>query len=194
MPVDQRYSGLVVCEGQKGMQQWNFEVAKAGPFFLHVLYASGDTRPVRLWINDQPQQGALLDRVTGGFHKAHLDWETLGPYDLKEGKNSIRITTTGFMPHLAGWVISDDGKQWNRKAFAALFPDDRDLARERIAGLKNEMIATRADLRGRLGVDEIIFIKRITYTSDHYYTEYLNSRWTPGGGIFVLSLKNGSTR
>jgi len=194
VPDDQRYSGLVVCEGQQGMQQWDFEVAKAGPFFLHVLYASGTARPVRLWINDQPQQGVFLDRVTGGFQKAHLDWETLGPYDLKEGRNSTRITTTGYMPHLAGWVISGNGKQWNRKAFAALFPDERELARERIGRLQNEMIATRSDLRKRLGADEVIFIKRITYTSDHYYTEYLNSRWTPGGGIYVLSLKDGSTR
>jgi len=194
VPVDQRYSGLVVCQGQKGMQQWDFEVERAGPYFVHLLYTSGDKRPVRLSINDQPQQGVILDRATGGFQKAHLDWETLGPYDLIEGGNSIRITTTGFMPHLAGWVISDDGKEWNRKAFAVLFPDDRELARERIAGLKNEMIATRADLGGRIGADEVLFIKRITYTSDHYYTEYLNSRWTPGGGIFVLSLKDGSTR
>ena len=54
--------------------------------------------------------------------------------------------------------------------------------------------ATRARLRQKLGADEILFIKRFTYTSNHYYTEYLDSQWTPGGGIFVLSLTDGSVR
>jgi len=51
-----------------------------------------------------------------------------------------------------------------------------------------------ARLRELLGADEIVFIKRFTYTANHYYTEYLNSRWTPGGGIFILSLADGSVR
>jgi len=49
-------------------------------------------------------------------------------------------------------------------------------------------------VRKTFGADEILFIKRIPYSSNHYYTEYINSRWTPGGGIYVLSLKDGSTR
>ena len=60
--------------------------------------------------------------------------------------------------------------------------------------LKKKIPAARSSLCEKLGTDEIIFIKRFTYTSNHYYTEYLNSRWLPGGGIFVLSLKDGSER
>ncbi|MCX6997020.1 MAG: hypothetical protein NTV49_08010 [Kiritimatiellaeota bacterium] len=56
------------------------------------------------------------------------------------------------------------------------------------------LAATRARLRALLGADEILFIKRFTYNSNHYYTEYLNSQWKPGGGIFVLALKDGSLR
>jgi len=44
------------------------------------------------------------------------------------------------------------------------------------------------------GFDKIIFIKRLTYTANHYYSEYKNGAWLPGGGIFVLSLKDGSVR
>ncbi|MDP6633279.1 MAG: hypothetical protein QGG42_00090 [Phycisphaerae bacterium] len=39
--------------------------------------------------------------------------------------------------------------------------------------------------------DKIVFIKRITYTSSHYYTEYVDSKWTPGGSLCVLDLKTG---
>ena len=56
------------------------------------------------------------------------------------------------------------------------------------------MAATRTRLRQMLGTDEVVFLKRFTYNSNHYYTEFLNSQWKPGGGIYILSLTDGSTR
>ena len=44
------------------------------------------------------------------------------------------------------------------------------------------------------GITELIFIRRLTYTADHIYTEYVNSRWMPGGGLCVLDLKTGTVR
>ncbi|MDR1498463.1 MAG: hypothetical protein LBS59_08695 [Puniceicoccales bacterium] len=41
------------------------------------------------------------------------------------------------------------------------------------------------------GIEKIAFVKRLTYDSNHYYTEYLNSNWRPKGNICVLSLKTG---
>ena len=41
------------------------------------------------------------------------------------------------------------------------------------------------------GFDKILFSRRFTYTANHYYTEYVNSRWTPGGNLCVLDLKTG---
>lgn len=37
--------------------------------------------------------------------------------------------------------------------------------------------------------EKIVFIKRNTYDSNHYYTEFINSKWRAGGGIFVLDTK-----
>ncbi|MEG1644145.1 MAG: hypothetical protein RR293_08395 [Bacteroidales bacterium] len=45
-------------------------------------------------------------------------------------------------------------------------------------------------LKGK-DIDKLIFVKRFTYNSDHYYTEYINSDWKPGGQLCVLSLKTG---
>ncbi|MDR1982146.1 MAG: hypothetical protein LBQ39_11105, partial [Tannerellaceae bacterium] len=33
------------------------------------------------------------------------------------------------------------------------------------------------------GIEKIVFVKRFTYNSNHYYTEYLNSQWMPGGNL-----------
>ncbi|MCX6872463.1 MAG: hypothetical protein NTW21_01445 [Verrucomicrobia bacterium] len=54
-----------------------------------------------------------------------------------------------------------------------------------------------ADLPGEvraLGFDQVLFVKRQTYNSNHYYTQYINSAWKPGGNLCVLNLKDGSVR
>jgi len=192
--IEKAYSDLVVCHGAGGMQQWDFDVKTAGEYYLHTLYASAGARPVRLIVNGQQQDGIFMKRVTGGFFADALSWDTCGPFDLVAGRNSIRIQAVSASPHLAGLVISDNQKQWNKKAFEKLYPDAGVGIEERIAMLQPAMAENRAKLREQLGVDEIVFIKRIPYTASHYYTEYLDSRWTPGGGIFVLSLTDGSER
>ncbi len=44
------------------------------------------------------------------------------------------------------------------------------------------------------GIGRLAFIKRNTYTANHYYTEYVNSAWLPGGNLCVLDLKDGSVK
>jgi len=41
------------------------------------------------------------------------------------------------------------------------------------------------------GIDKIVFIRRHAFSSNHYYTEYINSRFAPGGNICVLNLRTG---
>jgi len=45
---------------------------------------------------------------------------------------------------------------------------------------------------GSRGVDRIAFVKRFTYDANHYYTEYINSTWRPGGNLCILNLKTGA--
>ena len=44
------------------------------------------------------------------------------------------------------------------------------------------------------GVSKIAFIKRDSFASNHYYTEYINHRWLPGADICVLDLKSGQVK
>jgi len=46
----------------------------------------------------------------------------------------------------------------------------------------------------RLGTGKIVFVKRKTFRSAHYYTEFFFVRWLPGGGIFVLDTQTGKVR
>jgi len=41
------------------------------------------------------------------------------------------------------------------------------------------------------GFDKILFVKRIQYQSNHYYTDYINGGFFPGGNICILDLKTG---
>jgi hypothetical protein len=44
------------------------------------------------------------------------------------------------------------------------------------------------------GIEELLFIRRFTFTANHVYTDYVNSRWMPGGGLCVLNLRTGKVR
>ncbi len=66
--------------------------------------------------------------------------------------------------------------------------------------LRERYLATReAALRrmlagGRVAFDKLLFVKRLTYNANHYYTEYINSQWMPGGNLCVLNLADGAVR
>jgi hypothetical protein len=44
------------------------------------------------------------------------------------------------------------------------------------------------------GIDKIAFIKRYTYNGGHYYTEYIQGSYQPGGNLCILDLKDGSVK
>lgn len=44
------------------------------------------------------------------------------------------------------------------------------------------------------GIEEIVFIRRFTLNANHVYTDHVNSRWLPGGGLAILNLKTGEAR
>ena len=51
-----------------------------------------------------------------------------------------------------------------------------------------------AEYSGLSGFSELAFIKRNAFDPNHYYTEFINSSWKPGGGIFILNLEDRSER
>ena len=193
VPIETRWDGLVVCHGANGMQQWDVTVGKAGPYYIHFEYASGQQRPVRLFINDEPQKGRFLARNTGGFFAKDLRWDTCGPFKLSKGKNAIRIVAVGQTPHLAGLVVSDRRKRPPKTVFAKLFP--RKPAVDLVGPINEDTAATREKLRRLLpGVSEILFVRRYTLQSSHYYTDFIDGCRQFGGNLCALSLGDGTIR
>ena len=43
----------------------------------------------------------------------------------------------------------------------------------------------------RWNFEKLVFVKRHTYTANHYYTEHINSAWLPGGNLCVLDVTSG---
>jgi len=60
--------------------------------------------------------------------------------------------------------------------------------------LSDPLLRQKAQQDGLLDFDQIVFVKRPTYNANHYYTEFINSKWKPGGNLCLLSLKDGSVR
>ncbi|MHC4187632.1 MAG: hypothetical protein ACYSRQ_05505, partial [Planctomycetota bacterium] len=52
--------------------------------------------------------------------------------------------------------------------------------------------AKENDLTAELDFDKLLFVKRYTYQSNHYYTDFINGCEYFGGNICVLSLKDGT--
>jgi hypothetical protein len=42
--------------------------------------------------------------------------------------------------------------------------------------------------------DELVFVKRYTYQSSHYYTDFIDGTENPGGHLSILSLKDGTVK
>jgi len=60
-----------------------------------------------------------------------------------------------------------------------------------VAKLRSDVILHENPL---VDFDKLVFVKRFTYNANHYYTEFINSRWMPGGGLCVLDLETGNVR
>ena len=207
VPSDGKWDGLAVCHGVGGFEQWAAKVKAPGAYYVHFLYSSGQSRPCTLTINDKKQRGAVLGDSTGGFLAKDLAWRTVGPFDLAKGANRIRLDGARNMPHVGGLVVSSDKMppkasvfdKWIGRGKGTDTPAGRKPAPARKDVVITDDPAATAETRMALlghssPVDKIVFIKRQTYNSNHYYTEYLNSQWRPGGNLCVLSLTDGGVR
>ena len=113
--------------------EWTAQV-RGGPYYVHFFYASGQRRPCRVSINRREQPAEVLGETTGGFMPQQLRWQTYGPWDFREGKNTVRIATAGHMPHLKGLVVSTGRTPPREDPFRDLEAE----AEARLAGLNLE--------------------------------------------------------
>ncbi len=230
------FDNLTLCVGRDGYMEWAADV-RGGEYWIHFRYCSGERRPCRLSVNGREIAEGALAEPTGGFFTAHLRWRTAGPVKLDPGRQRIRLTADGLMPHLKGLVVST-----NAKPPQGAFRDPQAEARRlresvNLDGLKRaieylasehgerypraeEFLTRLGALEPRVGLqgvepsvvkdvgalrrealvdanplmrfDRLLFVRRYTYQSNHYYTDYINGCVHFGGNLCVLSLEDGS--
>ena len=116
---------------------------------------------------------------------------TLSEYKLPELRRRINLLYQGnaiggrFLAALD--QLAAQATQWQEEPPSSAAAFDR--WQEAISALRRDALVNHNPL---IDFDKLVFIKRYTFSSNHYYTEYLNSAWTPGGGLCVLDLKTGT--
>ncbi len=188
--TDSSWSGLAVCNGGQGFEQWTAEVKQSREYYIHWRYCAGESRPCVLTINGKTVDPAALGEVTGGYYGDHLTWKTTGPFALEQGKNAIRLTAKNCMPHFRGLVVSTESKAPK----ASIFDDA--IRKQQEAELRENLKKTagnRAKFRQLFpDVKHVFFVRRYTFQSSHYYTDFIDGCRHFGGNLCLLSLEDGT--
>jgi len=80
--------------------EFEFNVSAAGKYNLRLRYASFDSRPLKLTVNDKTRDGFIAGEQTGGNNVPHLKWFDVAEIDLKKGGNTLRLATGSNFPHI----------------------------------------------------------------------------------------------
>ena len=85
--------------------EYTVMVATAGTYQIDVRSASGDARPVRMYINGDLVSSAVADKISGGFGPEHQRWYAEGTFALKAGPNTILFERDNYFPHIDKFLV-----------------------------------------------------------------------------------------
>lgn len=91
---------LVNAEKYPNSTEYDITVPAAGAYQLDLRYASGDPRPVRVYINGALVASNAAGKVTGGFYPQHQKWFAEGVFALKAGVNRLKLERDSYFPHI----------------------------------------------------------------------------------------------
>jgi hypothetical protein len=93
---------MITVDGTSGFYEFEFiNECWAEDVFLDITYSSGDSRPINVAINgDQSIDENLCSAATGGYGAGDFINVRCGPYPIRSEVNTIRITGTGYFPHV----------------------------------------------------------------------------------------------
>ena len=95
-----------IVEGRNGYVEYAVDVPEAGKYSLSVNYNAQSSRPLTLRLNQTTVSGSIADGTTGTWSqrfKAKRDW--YGPFEMKQGRNILRLETKGHFPHLLDFAL-----------------------------------------------------------------------------------------
>lgn len=93
--------GVLVNRGEyPNVAEYEITVSSAGPFQLDLRYASGDSRPFRVFANGTLVLPKAGGQVSGGFLPEHQKWFAEGVIVLQAGANRIKFERDSYFPHI----------------------------------------------------------------------------------------------
>jgi hypothetical protein len=106
-----RKVGIFILNGDftPNYAEYDIEIAQARAYQLELKYASGGSRPVKLFLNGRLLTDEAAAGVTGGFGDGDAKWMVEGVVELRAGKNVLRLERPGGTPHFdkVGLVPTD---------------------------------------------------------------------------------------
>ncbi|MDR2762954.1 MAG: hypothetical protein LBB88_10155, partial [Planctomycetaceae bacterium] len=200
---DSRWSNLGVYNGNKGFVTWSFNVKNAGKYQFQALYASDGNRPCTFQLNSpdktKKEFKSVFANSTGGFFAENLKWEELPEcLDLASGDYSFTLTFDQCLPHFAGFRITTNNTtpDSNTNAFLEKFKEQKRLAELKEKELNEKITAKAREKLQKIVPDaeSILFIRRPTFQSSHYYTDFIDGSVFFGSELCLLSIKDGSIK
>ncbi|MDR3110918.1 MAG: hypothetical protein LBU65_14715 [Planctomycetaceae bacterium] len=201
VPLDSRWGELGVFHGNKGKLVGRFTVATGGEYNLQALYASDEKRPCTITVarayGKSDEQTNVFATQTGGFLAKDLKWESAPKtFKLEAGDYTMTIAFERSMPHFRGFRITTDNAVPAADIFLTLIAEKKRIAEQRFCEENaQKSAATRSRLQKFLPDTEyIVFIKRATFQSSHYYTDFIDGARIFGAELCLLSLRDGSVK
>ena len=133
--------------------------------------------------------GAGLAKVRALYYRSRLRGEAieavagLGPDRLRKAIASLAEDH----PRMRKYLERLDAIE--KQLVAGATPEALDEATRQLASLRREALVAANPL---LAVDKLLFVKRYTYGSSHFYTDFIDGCGRPGGNLCTLSLKDGT--
>jgi hypothetical protein len=99
--------GVLVNAGEyPNYTEYEITPPQAGVYQIDLRYASGDPRPILLYVNGVLVNSNAAGQVSGGFNPDSQRWFSEGIFHLKAGKNTIRLQRESYFPHIDKILLS----------------------------------------------------------------------------------------
>jgi mono/diheme cytochrome c family protein len=85
--------------------EYTVNVGASGSYQLDLRYASGESRPIRVYVNDELALVSAASQSTGGFYPQHQKWFAEGVVVLRQGSNRVRFERDTYFPHIDRFLL-----------------------------------------------------------------------------------------
>jgi len=152
----------------------------------------------------------LRREEVGGYDRRWLDLyveackertaqQGLKPLDIRALRRAVEYLYRSFPRRYgkgAAYLSQLDDYERRMCEKRAIYGRADEAARKQLRAFSREIFAFRYEAlvteNPLLDFDKLVFVKRYTYNSDHYYTDFINGSQNFGGNICILSLADGS--